>query len=497
MRAPRALPTLVALGLAASSALGCWAVAKRDGDLDRAPVVNTGAGATVIYPGQASPPHPGNYHPREAGYGQHLPQAGSPAPAASGAAAHLPPDAVASGAAQPPPEYGSRSGSGSRAGGGGGGISMLGGAEQEIEKHISINEEPMWLKYAVLPFAVAAAPFKYGYDKIRGEPAPGPAVPRIGTQPRPELERQPQYGDTGTSRAGPPQATTAATAPSNYETARLQGLERELAQRSASTPPRTAAAPHTATAPRTAAAPTAPGSSIADELALLRQRAAGPSGPTPAPQVASAPRAQPQAAPLPRAPRIAPTPDAESGVGQVDRDGDGRTDHWIERRDGAVVSERFDDDFDTRPDRTLVYDPVTREVIRIEEDTDHDGRLDSWTSLRNGQVAGRRVDGDGDGQVDSWSHYRGGTITRMERDADGDGFRDLVAYYRDGRLDREERDDDADGMTDLIRYYDDGERVERVEEDADGDGEIDVISHYEGGRLTRREVLDASVLETP
>ena len=49
-----------------SAGLGCFAVAKRSGDLDRAPVVNHGAGATVIYPGQAPPPHPGDYHPRHA-----------------------------------------------------------------------------------------------------------------------------------------------------------------------------------------------------------------------------------------------------------------------------------------------------------------------------------------------------------------------------------------------------------------------------------------------
>ena len=42
----------------------------RERDIDRAPVVNHGAGATIIYPGQSAPPHPGNYHPREAGYGQ-------------------------------------------------------------------------------------------------------------------------------------------------------------------------------------------------------------------------------------------------------------------------------------------------------------------------------------------------------------------------------------------------------------------------------------------
>src|SRR5262249_13732128 len=61
---------LAGLTLTAAHSLGCWAVHNREGDRDRSPVVNTGAGASIIYPGQAAPPHPGNYHPREAGYGQ-------------------------------------------------------------------------------------------------------------------------------------------------------------------------------------------------------------------------------------------------------------------------------------------------------------------------------------------------------------------------------------------------------------------------------------------
>ena len=68
-RARRAL-AIASLTLTAAQSLGCWAINNREGDLDRSPVVNTGAGASIIYPGQAAPAHPGNYHPREAGYGQ-------------------------------------------------------------------------------------------------------------------------------------------------------------------------------------------------------------------------------------------------------------------------------------------------------------------------------------------------------------------------------------------------------------------------------------------
>jgi len=479
MRRARHALAIASVTLTATSTIGCWAIAKRESDLDRTPIVNTGAGATIIYPGQSAPPHPGNYHPREAGYGQGVmtspgaaqsPQGAAPYSAPGTAApgtSHAPAGVVAPGVAVPPPEYASRSGSssgsgsgyGTGSGGSGAGLTMLGGAETEQTHHVTVDEEPKWLKYLALPFAVAAAPFQYGADKLAGEPEPAPPVPRLEHQPRPEIQTAPP--------------------PVDYETARLQGMERELAQRG--TP---SAAP--ALAPAPSATSGAGSSGFADELAALRRRA------TPAP-IASAPP-QPAFSSAAEAQRAEGERRPNEPGGQVDRDGDGRTDHWIQRENGVITRELFDENFDANPDRTLVYDPSSHEVVSIEEDANFDGRNDAWTALRGGQVVGRRVDGNSDGQVDGWSFYRAGVITRLERDANGDGFRDHVAYYRDGRLVREERDDDSDGRTDLVRYFDDGERVERVEEDADGDGEMDVVSHYEDGRLSRREVLDASVL---
>ena len=483
MRRARAL-AIASLTLTAAQSLGCWAINNREGDLDSSPVVNTGAGASIIYPGQSAPAHPGNYHPREAGYGQGVmaPNPGAPpsgyapgaapgyappaqngrAPAPTSGSYPVPAGAVAPQVAVPPPEYGS--GSASRSGTAaprGSNIAMLGGAEIEKTEHVKVNEEPKFLKYLALPFAVLAAPIKYGADKVAGEPVAGPPVPRNESQPRPELQTAP--------------------APTDYETARLQGIDRELAERE-----RSGAGPAPSANPAAgSAAPSANGSSFSDELAALRRRASpapGPAAtPAPAPVLAAAP---PVSAPPPA---VAPT-------GQVDRDGDGRTDHWITRENGAITREALDENFDGKPDRTVLYDPGSHEAVLIEEDTNFDGRSDAWTALRGGQVVGRRVDANGDGQIDSWSQYQGGVITRLERDKNGDGFRDYVATYHAGRLAREERDDDGDGRTDLISYFDGGEQVARVEEDSNGDGEMDVVSYYEGGRLARREVLDASVL---
>jgi len=416
-------------------------------DVDRTPTVDTGAGATIIYPGQTAGALPGS------------------APPQSGAAGTPQPPYGAAQAAQPPPEYGQPNESGAHSTSGtpsGGGVTMIGGSEIDEKTHRKVHAEPVAWKYIALPFAVAAAPFKYAAEKVRGEHEPGPPIPQ--TSP---AERQPP--------PGPP--------PVDYETAALRDMERELAQRETPTAP-----PQTQPAPVTPSGAT----SIADELAALRARTDTGGAQTAQPYNPAPRAAEPDSASV--APRHAPAIPPPTASGVVDRNGDGRTDHWIFRANGEIAREEFDENFDGRPDRILHYDLSTHQVVKLNEDSDQDGNLDSWAALHDGAVVRRRVDSDADGYVDSWSFYRDGKITRLERDSSGNGFRDHVAYYRDGRIDREERDGDGDGRPDLVKYYDAHEKVVRVEEDTDGDGRMDVISHYEGGRLSRRELLDASIL---
>ena len=439
-------PLVAAIGCGLTLALaGCPAFQSVDRDIERTPVVNTGAGASIIYPGQSAPPHPGNQHPRAAGTGNGQSSSNGPT------------------------ESYQRSGNGGS--GGGGGVTMIGGTAVEEERHQRIEEAPQYWKYLTLPFAIVAAPFVYAYDSVVGEPEAGPEIPTASRQPQ-----------RNAPPAGPP--------PVDYETQRLEQMERELAERrGAATRPEPAPirrAPSVGPSGSTGDG----GPSIADELAALRGTSEGQQAGT-RPAYTSA--------------GVAPVPTGRSGVaranelatasGHVDRDGDGRVDHWIFRERGQISRELFDEDFDGAPDRTLHYDLGTHQVARIEEDNNRDGRADTWTALREGRVVGRRADADEDGQVDTWTFYRAGVVTRIERDASGNGFRDHVAHYQDGKLSREEKDDDGDGIPDLITHYDAQERVERVEEDANGDGHLDVVSHYEEGRLKSRELLDASLLD--
>jgi hypothetical protein len=401
------LPALLMLPLA-----GCFAYSQGTQNTARQPTVDTGVGAAIIYPGQTAPA---------------LPQQGS-------------------GGATGPEGQTAQPSTGQ--------LTTIGGAKVDEQQNVQWREEPIWHKYLMLPLAVVAAPFKAAAEAARGEPEPGPPVPKTSPE-RPPAERHPP--------------------PTDYETQQLEAMEREL-QRQSGPPPRTATSATGATPP-----------SIADELASLQRT---PRAPEPAP-----PHRERRAAGVASEPSIAREGDIADGI--VDRDGDGRVDMWIYRLNGDVVRKALDQDFDGHPDTTLHYDPITHQLARIEEDGNYDGATDAWTDYRDGQVVRRRADGDGDNVIDTWTFYRDGRITRHEQDTTGDGFRDRVGHYEAGKLVREESDSDGDGQADVTSHYDARERVTRREEDTDRDGHVDVINHYEDGRLARKELLGEPVTSTP
>ena len=411
----------VACGVLAS---GCFKFGRMEHDVDRTPTVDAGVGAAVILPGQSVPM---------------FPPSGAPGSATSSSQSGSP---------------GSESGSSTQGGVPAQGlpISMIGGSKVDEDRHLSAKEDPIWWKYATLPFAVAAAPFKYAAEKVRGETQPGPPVPQVEPdRPKP-------------APAPPPRA--------DYETARMQQMEQELDQRA--DPP---AGASTAAPAATRGAQAA--GSLTDELAAL-QRVPATARPS-----ASA------AAPAPKRIAAPPPPAAEPAPadGVVDRNGDGKVDEWLYREQGEIVRRVQDDDFDGRAERTVIYDRQSGQIARVEEDLDGDGKVDAWTDYEAGHVVRRRADSDHDGEVDTWTLYRDGQIVRHEQDTDGDGFRDRVGFYRDGRLEREEIDANGDGRPETVNHYDEREQLVRREEDTDGDGSIDRVSYFEGGHLARREIL--------
>jgi len=469
---------------------GCMAYNHTTGDLDRTPIVNTGTRASIIYPGQGAPAMPGSvpqtqyappgagsqYAPPGAGT-QYAPPPQSPQPYAYPPGASLPP-----GAAQAPQPYGNPSSDGSAQSAPTAQpyaaqqsygsppsnptpddqITFLGGSRTEETRHVDKRKEPLVVKYMSAPFKLLAAPFVLAKEAIEGDPEPGPAIPR-----RPD----PQLPEAQANAAVPPRPQ-----PTDYESAQLQNLERQLDQRAA-------AQPSHAPAQQVASVPKPP-LSIADELRELQRTPDAPSS-RPAPSSSAAPSGS-VAAPLGQEAGN-PYPTA-SGI--VDRNNDGRIDQWIFRENGEISKQVLDEDFDGRPDRTIVFDPQTHRPSRVEEDTSGDGVIDSWTDYNNGVIARRRSDSNGDGTVDTWSFFRDGELARHEQDTTGDGFRDVVSFFEAGHRVREERDSNGDGQPDAILFYDGNEQLVRTEEDRDGDGALEVVSYYENGRLVRRELLE-------
>ena len=336
-----------------------------------------------------------------------------------------------------------------------------GGVVEESQKTTKTEAHPV-VKALGAPFAVLLFPFKLvvaGAGKL-GDALDGkdevPMDPRL-------RERQAQVATAD------PQAA--------HEREQLSALERELEQRGGRTVSRQSGStmdPGTASAATPAPAPARARRSIADELSALR-------GAKPAREPAVAPVDGSAELPAPPAPDRA-----------LDRDGDGRADHWIHLSQGRPERELFDDNGDGAPDRTVLRDPASGQELRVEEDGNADGRPDTVSEYRDGQLARVRRDTDFDAAPDTWSFYRAGQLTREEQDPDGDGFRNRVVLYREGRIASEREDRDADGRVDRVTRYDGAQRVAQRDEDQDGDGLVDARTFYENGRLVRREFVSES-----
>ena len=136
----------------------------------------------------------------------------------------------------------------------------------------------------------------------------------------------------------------------------------------------------------------------------------------------------------------------------------------------------------SEPAATPVYDPATRELVRIDYDYDNNGTVDVRTFMQAGKPLRLEGDANGDGTIDRWEYYdrlgrleRVGTSSRQDGTEDtwlsteGDETRMDVSTNRDGRVDRRE-------------FYR-GDVLVRAESDSNGDGAIDSWERFENERL--------------
>jgi hypothetical protein len=111
-----------------------------------------------------------------------------------------------------------------------------------------------------------------------------------------------------------------------------------------------------------------------------------------------------------------------------DTNKDGDPDAWTHVRDGNVIKQELDVNFDGKVDAMFIYE-YTGKVKEETLDTDYDGRMDNWRVYEDGKLAIDRIDSNHDGRIDLWFYVDGGKIIRLEKDTTGDGKPDTVREY--------------------------------------------------------------------
>lgn len=131
---------------------------------------------------------------------------------------------------------------------------------------------------------------------------------------------------------------------------------------------------------------------------------------------------------------------------------------------------------------TPVYDPGTRDLVRLDYDVDRDGRVDVRTFMAGGEPVRLEGDQDRDGKVDRWEYYGpGGQLLKLGTSSGRDGVEDTW-LYQTGTARRIEMSTGRDGVVDRFEYYE-GPRLLRVETDVNRDGTVDHWEEYDGGDL--------------
>jgi hypothetical protein len=148
---------------------------------------------------------------------------------------------------------------------------------------------------------------------------------------------------------------------------------------------------------------------------------------------------------------------------QFDENGDARADRttWLDPVTGRETRIEEDSNLDGRLDTWVeLTDGV---VVRQRRDTNYDGIPDSWAYYdRTGQLSRQELDLDGDGYRNRESLYRGGKLAKEREDRDGNGRFDLVTLYdAEERIARRDEDRDGDGRIDTRSIYQGGKLVKR------------------------------------
>jgi hypothetical protein len=239
---------------------------------------------------------------------------------------------------------------------------------------------------------------------------------------------------------------------------------------------------------------------IGEELAALRagaspgalQNAAGPGAapaPVPAPREAPAPRPaeKPADRVLDRDGDGRPDHWIYFDAGRparelFDDNADGVPDRSVWRDPASGEERRVEEDRngDGRIDSVAEY--KAGQLWRVRRDTDFDGVFDAWSHYRNGQLTREEQDLDGDGFRNRVALYRDGRLLRESEDRDGDGRVDrLTRYDAEQRVAQRDEDQDGDGLVDARTFYENGKLVRR-----------ELVSETQGDAIEDEEDLSSA-----
>jgi hypothetical protein len=136
-----------------------------------------------------------------------------------------------------------------------------------------------------------------------------------------------------------------------------------------------------------------------------------------------------------------------------DTNGDGRADeNWI-FRDGYLVQETLDRNFDGQLDAWYKFDRNSRRLDSTADDN-FDGIVDTWWHYTNGVLVSSSEDTDFNGTPDVTYSFKYDILTRADWQPNGTNIVTLRQTYRYGVLIEEQRDTNWDGTFDFTVRYD-------------------------------------------
>lgn len=138
---------------------------------------------------------------------------------------------------------------------------------------------------------------------------------------------------------------------------------------------------------------------------------------------------------------------------RYDTNGDGKTDETAVYRNGYLIEQSYDRNFDTRFDYWNHYDSAFKRILSKADDN-FDGVPDMTWRYTNGLLASSSADTDFNGTPDVTFAYKDELLVQADWRPNGTNIITLRQIYRHNLLIEELRDTNMDGSFDLTTRYD-------------------------------------------